>query len=139
MKFDTDLGYAFMHLYLTLQPKKSPAYDPTEEGYISDEEESRIHHFAEFIRYSGQVTYGWDQLRQSGQSKEAVEATISRASEEGWQDFMNHFTESVNGEIEFDEKELPGTFEKFAKDVHRLCSRPTTQIEIELAKSLNNL
>ena len=108
MKFDTDLGYAFMHLYLTLHPKKSPAYDPTEEGYISDEEESRIHHFAEFIRYSGQVTYGWDQLRQSGQSKEAVEATISRASEEGWQDFMNHFTESVNGEIEFDEKSSRG-------------------------------
>lgn len=40
MKFNTDLGYAFMHLYLTLHPKKSPAYDPTEEGYISDEEES---------------------------------------------------------------------------------------------------
>ena len=52
---------------------------------------------------------------------------------------MDHFTESVNGEIEFDQKDLPETFEKFAKDVHRLCSRPTTQVEIELAKSLNNL
>ena len=139
MTFETDLGYAFMHLYLTLHPKKSPAYDPTEEGYISDVKESQIHHFAEFIRYSGRVTYGWDQLRQSEQSGEAVEASISRASQEGWQDFMDHFTDNVNGDIEFDAKDLPGTFETFAKDVHRLCSRPTTQIEIVLAKSLNKL
>lgn len=52
MKFDTKSGYVFMHLYLTLHPKKSPAYDPTEEGYISDEAESRLHHFAEFIRFN---------------------------------------------------------------------------------------
>ena len=52
MKFDTKSGYGFMHLYLTLHPKKSPAYDPTEEGYIFDEAESRLHHFAEFIRFN---------------------------------------------------------------------------------------
>lgn len=45
MQFATEQGCALMHLYLTIHPKKSPAYAPAEEGYLSDEEESRLHHW----------------------------------------------------------------------------------------------
>lgn len=63
MKFDTKSGYGFMHLYLTLHPKKSPAYDPTEEGYIFDEAESRLHHFAEFIRFNEKLAAEGNAIR----------------------------------------------------------------------------
>jgi hypothetical protein len=125
MKFDTQAGYAFMHLYLSLHPKKSPAYDPTEEGYISDVEESRLHHFAEFIRFNERVRAQQQSLRAETESQGA-----------GWQDFTQHFMENVHGDIEFDDKELAAAFEKFKADVHRICSRPHTQLEIEIAKSL---
>lgn len=136
MKFDTQAGYAFMHLYLSLHPKKSPAYDPTEEGYISDEEESRLHHFAEFIRFNERVAAQKEQIRQkSGAQAEAAIADVNR---DGWQDFVDHFTENVNGEIEFSKEDLPATFEKFRNDMRRICSRPHSQLEIELAKALKD-
>ena len=127
MKFDTQAGYALMHLYLTLHPKKSPAYDPTEEGYISDEAESRLHHFAEFIRFNEHVI-----LQKENPDKTALAAL----TEEGWQDFISHFTENVNGDIEFAEKDLPAAFEKFRNDIQQICQRPHSQLERELAKAL---
>lgn len=130
MKFDTDLGYALMHLYLTLHPKKSPAYDPTEEGYISQVEEAVIHHFAEFLRFSDRVL-----LQKAQQNTVAAK----HSQEVGWQDFTNLFTNNVNGDIEFDANELSDVFNKFKMDVSRIINRPHTQLEIELAKTLNQL
>lgn len=134
MKFDTQAGYAFMHLYLSLHPKKSPAYAPTEEGYLADEEEARLHHFAEFIRFHEHVKQQKEQLRQETGAR--AKTAIAALMEEGWQDFVHHFTENVNGEIEFAEKDLPATFEKFRNDMRRICSRPHSQLEMELAKAL---
>ena len=134
MKFDTKSGYVFMHLYLTLHPKKSPAYDPTEEGYISDEAESRLHHFAEFIRFNERLAAEGKAIRSKLFTEKAAEDGTFDG--EGWQDFTSHFTENVNGEIEFDEAELQKTFAKFISDVRRICSRPHSQLEIELANSL---
>ena len=134
MKFDTKSGYVFMHLYLTLHPKKSPAYDPTEEGYISDEAESRLHHFAEFIRFNERLAAEGKAIRSELFTEKAAEDGTFDG--EGGQDFTSHFTENVNGEIEFDEAELQKTFAKFISDVRRICSRPHSQLEIELAKSL---
>lgn len=136
MKFDTQAGYAFMHLYLSLHPKKSPAYAPTEEGYIADEEESRLHHFAEFIRFSEHVILQKKPLYPKSDVQENL--SIPASLEEGWQDFINHFTENVNGEIEFAEEDLPATFEKFRNDMRRICSRPHSQFEMELAKVLKD-
>lgn len=134
MKFDTKSGYVFMHLYLTLHPKKSPAYDPTEEGYISDEEESRLHHFAEFIRFNEKAAA--DKMAVSAAFFADAETDAVFMENEGWQDFQRHFTENVNGDIEFDEEELQKTFAKFISDIRRICSRPHSQLEIEIAKSL---
>jgi len=134
MKFDTKTGYVFMHLYLTLHPKKSPAYDPTEEGYISDEAESRLHHFAEFIRFHEKAAA--DGIAINAAFFADVETGSVPMEKEGWQDFQKHFTENVNGDIEFDEEELQKTFAKFIGDVRRICSRPHSQLEIEIAKSL---
>lgn len=134
MKFDTKSGYGFMHLYLTLHPKKSPAYDPTEEGYIFDEAESRLHHFAEFIRFNEKLAAEGNAIRAELFAGKAAEAGMIAG--EGWQDFTSHFTKNVNGEIEFDKAELRKTFGKFISDVRRICSRPHSQLEIELAKSM---
>ena len=134
MQFDTQAGYAFMHLYLSLHPKKSPAYDPTAEGYISDEEESRLHHFAEFIRFTERVRAQKAYLCQK--SDVQTQKAIIVLTEEGWHDFKKYFTENVNGEMEFAEKDLPATFEKFRNDIRRICNRPHSQLEIELAKAL---
>lgn len=135
MTFETDLGYSFMHLYLTLHPKKSSAYDPTEEGYISNEEESRLHHFAEFIRYNARIGESFERLRVEDGA--TADEKINQLSARGWQDFMKNFKANVKGDIEFDDAALKETFAKFAKDVQRICSRPHSQLEIELAKSLN--
>lgn len=136
MIFETDFGYAFMHLYLVLHPKKSSAYDPTTEGYISDEEESRLHHFAEFIRYRQKLEDSWTGMRDGGMSRAEVEKVIADMVEEGWQDFTKRFVDNVKGEMLFDEKDLPRVFDEFRMDVRRICSRPHTQLEREIAKSM---
>ena len=132
MQFATEQGCALMHLYLTIHPKKSPAYAPAEEGYLSDEEESRLHHLAEFIRLSERRRYAESSADPDGVS-DHTEWFL-----EGWQDFVEHFTEDVNGAIEFDDKTLPDTFAKFQNDIRRISSRPCTQWEIELAKSMKS-
>ena len=134
--FETEFGYACMHLYLVLHPKKSSAYDPTTEGYISDEEESRLHHFAEFIRYRQKLEDFWMGMRNAGKSRDEVEEKIRSMAEEGWEDFTHRFVDNVKGEILFDEKDLPRVFEEFRMDVRRICSRPHTQLEREIAKSM---
>lgn len=136
MIFTTASGYAFMHLYLVLHPKKSNAYDPTTEGYISDEEESRLHHFAEFVRYRQKLEELWAGMREAGKSRAEVEEVIARMSEEGWQDFTRGFLDNVKGEMVFDEEDLPRVFREFRMDVRRICSRPHTQLEREIAKSM---
>ena len=137
MVFDTDFGCGCMHLYLALHPKKSTAYDPTEEGYISNVEESRLHHFAEFVRYRQRLDDYWKKLEQDGMSEEELNAKVYSMTEDGWKDFVEHFEMNVNGEIRFDKEELPQVFEKFRDDVRRICKRPLTQLEIEIAKSLS--
>ena len=136
MTFETDFGYGCMHLYLALHPKKSTAYDPTEEGYISDEEESRLHHFAEFVRYRQKLDDYWTGLEKSGMKKEELDAVVFSMTEEGWKDFQKHFEGNVKGEIRFDSEDLPQVFAKFRDDVCRICKRPVTQLEMEIAKSL---
>lgn len=128
-----------MHLYLVLHPKKSSAYDPTTEGYISDEEESRLHHFAEFVRYRQKLEDCWAGMREEGKSRAEVEEAITRMSEEGWQDFTRGFLDNVKGEMVFDEDDLPRVFQEFRLDVRRICSRPHTQLEREVAKSMASL
>ena len=136
MMFETEFGYAFMHLYLVLHPKKSNAYDPTTEGYISDEEESRLHHFAEFVRYRQKLEDSWAGMRGEGKSRAEVEKVIADMAEEGWRDFAERFVDNVKGEMLFDEEDLPRIFEEFRMDVRRICGRPHTQLEREIAKSM---
>lgn len=138
MTFETLYGYAFMHLYLILHPKKSSAYDPTTEGYISDEEESRLHHFAEFVRCCQRLDDTWTEMRAAGKSGEEIQRAAAQMETAGWQDFSDRFVDNVKGEIVFDTSDLPRVFEEFRKDVHRICSRPYTQLEREIAKSMEN-
>ena len=75
-------------------------------------------------------------MRDGGMSRAEVEKVIADMAEEGWQDFTKRFVDNVKGEMLFDEKDLPRVFDEFRMDVRRICSRPHTQLEREIAKSM---